>query len=325
MPVQIPYALDREGLAVQFHLVALHDLLDGLADVAQPDVDARGANSRVGGFLDGLQERIVAGVEGHGPRAVDDPPVDLRAEIDFHDVVVLKHGVVAVVGRVVRRHVVERAAGGEADAAAEAVFLDQLAIQILEAGAHVDEFDARPDEALGVVADLAVHFGGVAELVVEGGGEALVVAEFGGGEAVAVGVEGVFLDLAGGEGRQLGGGVIRRSKQVDHGNGGRFRLTVRDVVVGETALAEEATFGFLGRRAVGAGAGAGGGGGSSGSGWRFFLLFLFLLLFLAGGGTFAFFGAVVGSVVVVIVVVAFLVDVGHCFGVLFLVFRGGHG
>ena len=41
---------------------------------------------------------------------------DLRAEVDLHDVPVLQHRVVAAVGGVVRRHVVDRAARGERDA-----------------------------------------------------------------------------------------------------------------------------------------------------------------------------------------------------------------
>ena len=40
----------------------------------------------------------------------------LCAEVDLHDVAVLQHGVVAHVGGVVRRHVVDRAARGERNA-----------------------------------------------------------------------------------------------------------------------------------------------------------------------------------------------------------------
>ena len=41
---------------------------------------------------------------------------DLSAEVKLHDVTVLQHGVVAHVGGVVRRHVVDRAARGERNA-----------------------------------------------------------------------------------------------------------------------------------------------------------------------------------------------------------------
>ena len=41
---------------------------------------------------------------------------NLRAKVHLHHVSVLQHSVVAAVGRVVRSHVVDRAASGERDA-----------------------------------------------------------------------------------------------------------------------------------------------------------------------------------------------------------------
>ena len=57
----------------------LHALLHRRADVAQAHVDARGGDAHVGRLLDGVCERVELRVEVHGPSAVDDPTVDVRA------------------------------------------------------------------------------------------------------------------------------------------------------------------------------------------------------------------------------------------------------
>lgn len=59
---------DQDGsylvcLAIQLHLMGLHDLLDGLPNVTQPHIDAGCLETRVGRLPDSLQERIVAWVE----------------------------------------------------------------------------------------------------------------------------------------------------------------------------------------------------------------------------------------------------------------------
>jgi len=91
--------------------------------------------------------------------------------------------------------VIQRAAGGEADAPLQSVLLDEPAIAVFQPLAHVHELDARLDEGLGVVADLAMDFGGMAQLLVERGLEALVGSLLGGAEAVRVALEGVLLDV----------------------------------------------------------------------------------------------------------------------------------
>ena len=50
MPVEVADGLDLVGLAVELDLVALHDLLDVGAHVAQPRVDARRLDAHLGGL-----------------------------------------------------------------------------------------------------------------------------------------------------------------------------------------------------------------------------------------------------------------------------------
>ena len=83
--------------------MALHNLLYGSANVAQPYVDAGVADACVGGLLDGEEEVVVLVVEVDCEGAVDDVAVDLRAEVDLADVAVLEDGGVAVVRRWRRR------------------------------------------------------------------------------------------------------------------------------------------------------------------------------------------------------------------------------
>mmetsp|Transcript_32861 Transcript_32861/g.79525 ORF Transcript_32861/g.79525 Transcript_32861/m.79525 type:complete len:254 (+) Transcript_32861:662-1423(+) len=176
--IEVAYALDRISLPVQLHLVTFHDLLHALAHIAQPDIDPRRLNPRIRRLLHRLQQRIVLGIERHRPRAIDDPSVDLRAEVHLHDVIVRQYGIVPDIGGVMRRDVIEAASGGKADAALEAFLPYEGAIRLLEALAHVHELYARLDEGLGGVADLTMDLGSVTELRVQVGGEAFVLAKF---------------------------------------------------------------------------------------------------------------------------------------------------
>ena len=56
-----------------------------------------------------------------------------------------------------RRDVIKTAPGRKTDAALEAGLADQPAVGLLEALTHIHEFDARFDEGLSVVPDLAVN------------------------------------------------------------------------------------------------------------------------------------------------------------------------
>ena len=133
-------------------------LLHCLAHVTQPHVDPRRADAHVRGLLHGVHQRVELRVEVHREGAVDDAAVDLRAEVHLHDVVVLQRGLVAAVGRVVRRHVVERAARGEAHAGLQPALLDEVARALLQRLAHVEELDARLGYPLHVLAHLGERF-----------------------------------------------------------------------------------------------------------------------------------------------------------------------
>ena len=88
MAAEVAHAEDWVGLAVDLDLVALHDFLYGFSHIAEPHVDACGLDAFVGGFLDGLEQRVELGVEGDGEGRVDEVAVDVSAEVEFADVVV---------------------------------------------------------------------------------------------------------------------------------------------------------------------------------------------------------------------------------------------
>ena len=72
-------------------------------------------------LADGLLEGVELGVECLCPGAVDDPALDVRAEVHLDDVVGAEDGLVAGVGRVVRRAVVDRAARREGQTGVQAL------------------------------------------------------------------------------------------------------------------------------------------------------------------------------------------------------------
>lgn len=240
--------LDRIHLSIELNLITLHNLLNTLTDITQSNINPSSLDPRLGPLLHSLQERIKLGIKTNRPGTVNNPPVNLRPEVDLHNIIVLQHGVISTIGCIVRRDVIDTASSGEADAPVQPVLLHERSIAFLEPLAHVDQLDAGPDEGLGVVAHLSMDLGGVAELGVEVSLEALGGAQLLGGEAVGVGFEGVGLDLSGGE--VVGG------EEVDDGDGGRLGLAVGDVVVGEGAFVEHAALGFGGWRALGQGRGA---------------------------------------------------------------------
>ena len=129
--IEVADALDGIGLAVEFNLVRLHHLLDGLPDVAEAHVYARCGYAGLGGGLHSPEEGIIPGIERHGPRRVDDPAVNLRSEVNLHHVIVLEDSVVPRVGRIMRRDVVNAAPRGEADAPEKAILLHQFPILVL--------------------------------------------------------------------------------------------------------------------------------------------------------------------------------------------------
>ena len=89
------------------------------------------------------------------------------------------------------------------------------------------------------VGPVPVHLRRVAELGIQVGLVAFGVVELGGGDAVRVGFEGVFLDLALGEGREVGVGLaVLTAEEVRDRDEWGFGLVVGNVVVGEASLVE---------------------------------------------------------------------------------------
>ena len=140
-------------------------------------------HTRVGGVLDGIDERVVLGVEVDGPRAVNDASwlseavavalphkpftcvpksilqtssycAALNMQHISADSANLEHGGVAGVGGVVCGDVVEGAARGEGQTALQTTLVDQLTGLGLETLADINHGHARLDPGLHVLADL---------------------------------------------------------------------------------------------------------------------------------------------------------------------------
>lgn len=126
--VEVLDRLDLVLLAVVLARVGLHHLLDARADVAHPHAHAHHLDASVGGRLHRRRELVVLGVPVLGPRAVADVAVHVHAEVHLDDVALLYHVLVAGVGGVVRRHVVQRDARGEAHAALEGVVAQSILV-----------------------------------------------------------------------------------------------------------------------------------------------------------------------------------------------------
>ena len=73
-------------------------------------------HASVGGIKHSFFKRIIARGSGPGEGGVDDSPVHVRADIEFHHVGILEDGFVARVGGVMRGDVVQGAPRGESNA-----------------------------------------------------------------------------------------------------------------------------------------------------------------------------------------------------------------
>jgi hypothetical protein len=78
--VEVTNALDGVCLALDLHLVALHDLLDGSANVAHAYIDTGLLDTGICRGLACLDEVVVDRVEAHSEGAVDDATVDVHAK-----------------------------------------------------------------------------------------------------------------------------------------------------------------------------------------------------------------------------------------------------
>mmetsp|Transcript_36851 Transcript_36851/g.83100 ORF Transcript_36851/g.83100 Transcript_36851/m.83100 type:complete len:333 (+) Transcript_36851:849-1847(+) len=165
--VEVPDRLHGVDLSVDLNLVGLHDFLDSLADIAQSHVDACLLDAGIGRLLDRLGQRVVAGVEVVGESAVDDPPVDVSAEVELDNVVVLQHGLVSSVGCPVSRHMVDAATSGEGDAALGELVLDELSHFVLQLLAEIDHELSWLGDRLEVLARRPVNFRPLARFLVD--------------------------------------------------------------------------------------------------------------------------------------------------------------
>mmetsp|Transcript_49349 Transcript_49349/g.148590 ORF Transcript_49349/g.148590 Transcript_49349/m.148590 type:complete len:228 (+) Transcript_49349:521-1204(+) len=148
MPIQIPYALNRICLPIQLNLIGLHNLLDGLSYIAQSNVNSSCTNSRISSFLYCFEQWVIAWVERNSPSAIDDPTINLSAKVDLHHIIILKNSIVARIGRVVGRNVVQRTPGREADATIEPILANQLSILIFKFLTHIRQLNTWFDEGL---------------------------------------------------------------------------------------------------------------------------------------------------------------------------------
>lgn len=154
------------GLAADLDLVALHDLLDGLSDIAQAHIDASLADTRLGRVLDGLEEAVPRRLPREGECRVDDAALDVHAKVDLEHVRLLQHLVVSRVGRVVRSDLVDGQTGREADTALETILLDERAGAVLNHVGNLRHAHARLDVLARVLAHRAVYLSSTADVVV---------------------------------------------------------------------------------------------------------------------------------------------------------------
>lgn len=140
---EILHTLDWESLIGNDNFVGLHDFLDCLANVAESDINARRLDAFIRRLLDSLQEWIKHWVERDREGAIDNVTIDLRAEIDLHHVVVVQHGVVTGIGRIVSGTVVYAATSWEPNSLLYPIGLHESPIGVLDSFANVDQFHAR--------------------------------------------------------------------------------------------------------------------------------------------------------------------------------------
>ena len=126
MTIEVPDRLHRVHLTIQLHLIRLHDLLDGLSDIAQPHVDAGLFDPCVGRLTHCIHQRVVLGILVPREGTVDDAAIDMCPKIEFDDIIRLKDRLVAAVRGPVSRDVIDGASGRKSDAPVRILGPDQL-------------------------------------------------------------------------------------------------------------------------------------------------------------------------------------------------------
>mmetsp|Transcript_873 Transcript_873/g.1437 ORF Transcript_873/g.1437 Transcript_873/m.1437 type:complete len:315 (-) Transcript_873:36-980(-) len=230
MSIEVANALDGIRLTIQLHLKTLHDFLNGFANIAQTHIDTCRLDALIRRFLDGLQQGIVLGVERYSPRRINDAPINLCSKVHLHDIIIAQHGIITRIGSIMRRDVIETATGRKANTTVQTSLHDELTVLILQSFAHVRELNAGLDERMSVRTHLSMDFGGVANLGVQVFRDAFHISQLFRVLPVRLRLQGMRLDLTYGEG-------FTRKESGDR-NGGWFRLTVLDVIIGKARVLE---------------------------------------------------------------------------------------
>src|SRR5271170_1023517 len=103
------------GFPVEFEFVGFHCFLDGCTNITEEGVNAGMFDCGVCGIFDCCDEVVVAGVKVHCECAVADSSVDVNSNIHFHHIVFLQDYLVACVGGVVCRDMVQGKASWESN------------------------------------------------------------------------------------------------------------------------------------------------------------------------------------------------------------------
>ena len=85
---EISHTLHLVDLTINLNLITLHDLLDSLSNITEPDIDTSGLHTCLSGVLSGLQKVLELRVKGNSEGTIDQPAVDMSSKVDLADVVV---------------------------------------------------------------------------------------------------------------------------------------------------------------------------------------------------------------------------------------------
>lgn len=228
VPVKIADGFDGVCFAVDFALVGLHDFLDGGANIGHTHVDTGFLDAGVGSIFYSVNQWVEGGIEVDCERAVDDTPVDVYAEIDFHNVALLQDGLVACVGRVMSGDVVDVETRWKSHARDHSIsffktlMIRQGAHSILDALGNLRQRHARLDGPLSPLPHCAMDLRAMTILCQKVVVQSIQMALFFAGRAVCIVVL-IFDDFAFGE--------FLVGEDVDQRDAGRIRLYARDVLL----------------------------------------------------------------------------------------------
>jgi len=135
--IQVPDTLYWVDFIPYFNLITFHGLLDSLANICQPHVDACRLDPCFSRLLNSLDQIVIYRVLSPGKSTISHHPINLASKINFHDIAGIQNSFVTDIRRVVCRTMVNAAASGECDTGLKAISLDQFAICCLDLIAYV--------------------------------------------------------------------------------------------------------------------------------------------------------------------------------------------